>query len=135
MGAAEFEFGALPNAAKAMRTRVDRLQIQEIKQSELPKDVTKRLWFLGEPEFRASAVAFVNDQLGPRKIWLKEPTRMSILLPNPPYAGTYNYCAWWALDVMTGTSYVSPIDPQFVSPWLIFVQKDDAKQFLKDLSR
>jgi len=123
MGSAEFEFGALPEALKRMRVRVDRLNLLKISS---PQEGVKRLWFLGEPEYLPQAVALLRDQLGPQKTFLKERTYMKDSMVAEPLVGesrSRKFDAWWALDVQ-GEDHHN---------WLIFVQKADAQQWLKDL--
>lgn len=123
MGSSEFEFGALPEASKRMRVRVDRLKLLEISS---PQEGVKRLWFLGEPEYLPQAVELLQDQLGPQKTHLKERTYLKDSLLPYRNKSASKFDAWWALDVMG--------EDHYEHPWLIFVQKADAEQWLADLA-
>jgi len=113
MGSAEFEWGALPQSLKAMR-QISNLEILPLKHNH--PDV-KGLWFFGAPKSLPQAQEFVSDQLGPMSARLKERTNMKeTLIEKDPHC---MYVAWWALV------------PQ---PWLVFIQKDTAKLWLKSLT-
>lgn len=129
MGSAEFEFGGLlQEALRRMREGLDRLQIL---QTPTPAEGVKRLWFLGEPEYLPQAVALLEDQLGRQKAHLKERTHMRESLITPGVGAWGQHDAWWALDTESVLNVAGVGDGD--RPWLIFVQKADAQQWLKDL--
>lgn len=102
MGAAEFEWGALPAALREMRAHT--LVIRALRHGD------HACTFIGQPEDEAKAQSFFVDQLGERAVSLKEATGLRRTYNGEKYAD--KTIGWWALDQGC--------------PWLIFRNKADA---------
>lgn len=128
MGSAEFEFGALPTALRQMRAARERMKIAEVlPPSQCVKGVAvERLWFLGDPSYLPQAMALLHDQLGvsPPKYRLKECTYMATAF-RAGEGTRRQFDAWWALDTEK--------HERDSVPWLLFVRREDAEQWLKEL--
>lgn len=113
MGSAEFEFGALPAALVAMRT----LWCTEWEPKRIKHDGAVA-WFIGPPTELEKAEKLFEDQLGPRKMRLKEDTRIAIAYDRGDYPKDdhFDVVGWWAL-----TS----------SPWALFIKKKDAITWMR----
>jgi hypothetical protein len=117
MGSAEFEYGALPEALKRMRLSKG-FEVQVVKVEV--KGVSYKAWAVCRPEEYPEVVETFVDQLGPRKLCLKERTNMAnayglygrLHKRSQPCPVT----GWWALDSEV--------------PWLLFMKKKSAKLWL-----
>jgi len=115
MGSAEFEFGSLFHALKAMRATWD----QYLPEPKRIKDENGRIvWYVGPDDAEILAFAewfFVDQSYGHCEHDLKERTDMRRAYEDEPdrWAPT----GWWAIDHDT--------------PWLLFVKKDDAREWIK----
>lgn len=130
-----FSMDYMGSALTRMRDHLADLQIMKIEPAKLGYREAKRLWFLGDQKYLLQATDFVKDQLGPMKHFMKERSRMKeSLTPSEEdlRIRVTKFDAWWALD--TGDTLRLPSLHEDDRPWLIFVQKADAQQWLKDLS-
>jgi len=78
IGSAEFEFGAMPQTLAVMRKRHVVLETSEHRGFRIVSPATKT----------DEAKAFIDDQLGPKKMRLKEAS----------YIDKKSICGWWCLD-------------------------------------
>ena len=117
MGSAEFEFGALFKALKVMRENADAYG----EPVRLKDENGRVIWFVGPEDKLAFATEFFADQsYDKREIRLKECSRMvDAYQPERPEYGERAPIGWWAIDQEI--------------PWLLFVKKDDAREWLSRL--
>lgn len=118
MGSAEFEFGALPKARKAMVAVVDNLRLHQIRQSDV------LLYFVGVDDHKKTAEEWVRADL--EEDWRgKEPSELRAAFgklsrvdrtfgwkPTPSET-----IGWWAVDQ----------DP----PWVCFKHEEHAQEWLR----
>lgn len=121
MGAAEFEFGALNTALKSMRSQVGEYTSEPVR----IKEEGQVVWYVGptDEDMIASATELFNSQR-------KKATRFDMRFKMPTYIH-YHYdpqdeyetqqspVGWWAID-----------QPK---PWLLFVRKDSARNWIKGM--
>lgn len=113
MGAAEFEFGALPKALKAMRAaKSKRWRPQKIDFGNY------RTYYVGAPDVIGVAAQLFEDQFKPigERHRLKELTYIRESYIDEERRGILPFDAWWALDP--------------VPPFALFKQKDHAEAWL-----
>lgn len=121
MGAAEFEWGALPGSLKRMRESV-RPSIRRIKHAQ------NIVWYVGPDTWFEPAEMFFQDQLKTRqnrKIRCQEPSRIyetfigddwapvNQMYGSPPKKATFS--GWWDLG----------------NDWAFFTKKDTAQTWIK----
>lgn len=126
MGSAEFEFGALPSALKAMRARKDDIILEKI---ELPRpkseyairaQKTIKAYFVGPKECLAGAMEFFADQVGPRNMRFKESTYL---------ADAYGLCGKNEISNGLGRDIVGWWALAEVRPWAVLMTDDFARQW------
>jgi len=113
MGSAEFEFGALNKALKAMRAAPD-IHPEPI---QISVEGIPDFWYVGTQieEIIDWVKLFIVDQhSGKREIWLKERTDLRRAVDKD---GRWLPDGWWAID--------QPV------PWLIFLNRESAKIWLR----
>lgn len=123
MGAAEFEWGTLPEALKLMRGWPTMSEWEPtVIRLGLPDHPAHVAWFVGPVEALELTTAFFIDQLTERKRRLKERSHLfEVYHPEP--RNSYAACTgWWALDA-------------WPCPWVLFREREDAEQWLKDLRK
>lgn len=119
MGAAEFEYGALPSALKAMRASLA-LYLEEPKRI---KDVNGRvIWYVGPDDEKTLDYVrrFFEDQsyADNRSMSFKERTGMHGVYENDVNdAFSRQIIGWWAIDV------------EF--PWILFTKKEHALAWMR----
>jgi len=117
MGSAEFEFGTIPQALKAMRANKDKEWI--IRTIQTGPSVC---YFVGAPGMMNIAIQVFEDELkerADRKLRHKERTGIYESY-NPSKQNEYSrYDAWWALDCEM--------------PFFLFKDKKHAKEFMEVL--
>lgn len=125
MGAAEFEYGALPKALKEMRCLGDlkpvRIQIEaeiQNRQTGYWEKIAPEFWFVGPDNLIPVAREFIKDQLTKQKTRLKEGTRIKQRYTDKiPY---YNkFVGWWCVDEKLSFAF--------------FCTQQDAKNWCKGL--
>lgn len=125
MGAAEFEWGALPGSLKLMRPADKkekwepiRITVMSPNDTGSPDDVV--CWYVGSKETLPIAEKFFADQLQRDYEWsLKERTEIRrTYFPENEWDG--KFVGWWAVDG-------GPV------PWAIFRTKEHAKNWLKGM--
>lgn len=113
MGSAEFEFGTLPQALKAMRAaKTERWRPEEITSGKF------RAYYLGASDMIDMAAELFQDQLKPieKRHRLKELSYIRESYVDGELKAMQPFDGWWALD---------PV-PSFV----LFRQKDHAEAWL-----
>ena len=120
MGAAEFEWGALPGSLKVMRAAKGMKKWEPFRLTAHDGDKEYLAWYVGSEETKMVALEFFDDQLRERPKWsLKERSCIrNSYFPEHEWDG--KIIGWWAVDG-------GPV------PWAIFMKKEDAENFLKGL--
>lgn len=134
MGSAEFEFGALPKALKAMRAACDNWQPRKMKvKAGLPQTDWKDqvAWYVGPPELYDIALKLFKTELREElEFRLKEGSRIAQA---------------YGLDHLTASKIARGIKPEnfyerlvgwwdVQSTYAFFTKKEHAYQWLKGLS-
>jgi hypothetical protein len=128
MGAAEFEYGALPKALKETIGKLDELQIKVLKNAadvEMPKLHAKngaQVFVISTPEQYAEVCQFVIDELSDKRHRLKEWTSMAeAIAPDPRKKPSYNCTLdfWWDI----------------VNNWFVVIGKANAENVLLALQK
>lgn len=125
MGAAEFEWGALPESLKEMssldnlkpvRIQVD-AEIQNRRTGYWEK-ISPEFWYVGPDHLLTTAREFITDQLTLNENRLKEPTFIKQIYTDP---GSYyeKFAGWWCVDKGL--------------PFAFFRTQQDAKNWCKGL--
>lgn len=125
MGAAEFEYGALSTALGAMRANLKDIEAEPVRIEDTDTPIQERrvCWFVGPRDKVAFATEFFADQsYDRREIRLMERTQMSYAYqPERPEDADQAPIGWWAIDQEI--------------PWLLFVNKEDASEWLARLEK
>ena len=122
MGSSEFEWGALPNALKAMRACSTVISKPIIDRMSRPDAVvvSATAHYVGPEECEADAMAFFSDQLKPAGSRVARLKEHSGLCDSYTGLNVYNrsVIGWWALTD---------------APWILFKREVDATQWVKAL--
>lgn len=92
MGAAEFEYGALPKALKALYPVLDNVQVYK---TEIKKHDGQGLFIICTPEQKDEVKSWVEAEVRGVYHRLKEGTSMERALKNEKYA---DFNVWWDIE-------------------------------------
>lgn len=92
MGSAEFEWGAIPAAKRALRAELEALEWPEPEKIEVEGHV---FWFVGGPRDRELAETWVCEELKSDFTGMKEGSRLRQAVTEPD---TWSPNGWWAID-------------------------------------
>jgi hypothetical protein len=115
MGAAEFEWGALPKALGEMKDQREKMKhVVEL----ITPDNKYRVWFVGRAKDVENATEFFIDQMEERKWNLKERTYIAPSLDeaDPCHWFYKELIGWWALD--TEVPFALFTTREYADTWL-----------------